>query len=308
MTSSAPSGVAAASEPIPPWPGELVEVGAGELFVRRAPAGDGAEPAVFVHGLGGSATNWTDLMALLRDRLEGAALDLPGFGWSPPPPAGDYSLEAHARAVVSLVERTGRGRVHLVGNSLGGTVSTLVAATRPDLVRTLTLVSPALPVMRPRASNAHLPALAVPWVGARLMSRLDRYPVEQRVRGTISLCFADPSRVRPERYAEAITEAARRARLGHEGEAMLRSLRALLSAYFRRGPASLWQVAARVTAPTLLVYGLRDRLVDPRTAARAARTFAGSRLLLLPDSGHVSQMEHPTLVAEAVRRLVDELG
>jgi pimeloyl-ACP methyl ester carboxylesterase len=53
------------------------------------------------------------------------------------------------------------------------------------------------------------------------------------------------------------------------------------------------------------VYGLKDRLVDPRTASRAARTFPDNRMLLLPDSGHVSQMEHPGAVAAAIRRLVE---
>ena len=127
-----------------------------------------------VHGLGGAATNWTDVMALLRDRVEAVAPDLPGFGWSPPPPDDDYSLRAHVRAVTELIEAGGTGPVHLLGNSLGGTVSTVLAATRPDLVRTLTLVSPALPVLRPRVSNVHLPALAVPWAGQRLARRSRR--------------------------------------------------------------------------------------------------------------------------------------
>jgi pimeloyl-ACP methyl ester carboxylesterase len=256
-----------------------------------------------IHGLGGSATNWTDLMGLLQDRVESAAPDLAGFGWSPPPPGGDYSLTAHARAVVDFIEADRRGPVHLLGNSLGGTVSMLVASRRPDLVRTLTLVSPALPVLRPRASNAHLPALAAPWVGQRLARRLGRFPVEARVRATLALCFADPARVPPQRVAEAIEEADRRARLDHESDAMLASLRSLLSSYLRRRPLSLWQEAALVRTPTLLVYGMRDRLVDPRTASRAARTFPDVRqLLLLPDSGHVAQMEHPDDVAAAVRR------
>ena len=259
-----------------------------------------------VHGLGGAATNWTDVMDLLRDRLRPVAPDLPGFGWSPPPAGDDYSLRGHSRAVTELVERVGAGEpVHLMGNSLGGTVATVVAATRPDLVRTLTLVSPALPVLRPRLSNVHLPALAVPWAGQQLAKRLGRYPVEQRVRATIALCWADPSRVPPERFEDAMTEADRRARLEHDGDAMIRSLRSLMTAYLRPDRWPLWRLAARVQAPTLLVYGLKDRLVDPRTASRAARTFPDNRMLLLPDSGHVSQMEHPGAVAAAIRRLVD---
>jgi pimeloyl-ACP methyl ester carboxylesterase len=271
--------------------------------VRRAPATeDNAEPAVLVHGLGGSATNWTDLMGLLQDRLDSAAIDLPGFGWSPPPPDEDYSLTAHLRTLIDFIEADGRAPVHLFGNSLGGTVAMLAAAERPDLVRTLTLVSPALPVLRPRASNAHLGVLAAPWVGQRLARRLGRFPVEARVKATQTLCFSDPTRVPPQRFAEAVEEADRRARLGHESDAMLASLRSLLAAYLWHRPLSLWDEAARIRLPTLLVYGLRDKLVDPRTSSRAARTIADVRLMLLPDSGHVAQMEHPEEVAAAVRR------
>jgi pimeloyl-ACP methyl ester carboxylesterase len=299
--------VTAAVRPV--WPGETVPAGASRLHVRRAPpTSEAAEPAVLVHGLGGSATNWTDVMGLLQDRLDAVAPDLPGFGWSPPPPDRDYSPRAHARTLAALIEATAAGPVHLLGNSLGGAVATLVAARRPDLVRTLTLVSPAMPVYRPRATNVHLPALAMPFVGQRLARRLGRYPVEARVRATIALCFADPARVPAQRFEEAVAEAARRARLDYESDAMIASLRTLIASYLRRGPEDLWTAAAQVQAPTLLVYGLRDRLVDPRTSARAVRTFPRSRLIVLPDSGHVAQMEHPEVVAAAVRTFVDRVA
>jgi pimeloyl-ACP methyl ester carboxylesterase len=287
----------------------MVELPTGPLHVREAGGSGGPAPpegAVLVHGLGGSATNWTDVMGLLRERVDTAAPDLPGFGWSPPPPGRDYSLRTHAATLTAYLESRSDGPVHLLGNSLGGTVCLVVAATRPDLVRTLTLVSPALPVLRPRLSNVHLPALAVPWVGQQLARRLGRFPVEQRVRATLALCYADPSRVPPQRVEEAMAEAARRARLDHDADAMLLSLRSLMAAYLRPRAWPLWDLAAHVRTPTLLVYGLADRLVDPRTAARAARTFPDARLVLLPDSGHVSQMEHPDVVARAVRRFLDE--
>lgn len=289
-----------------PWPGNFVELPTGTVHVRSAaPTGDGgAEPTVLVHGLGGSSTIWTDLMGLLADRLDSAALDLPGFGWSPPPLDRDYSLSSHVRTLTALLESRGGGPLHLIGNSLGGTVSMVVAAVRPDLVRTLTLVSPALPVVRPRATNAHLPALALPWAGQWLARRIGRFPVEARVRATVALCFADPSRVPPQRWTEAITEATRRAHLEHDSEAMLLSLRSLITAYVRRDAWPLWRLASRVQAPTLLVYGLKDRLVDPRTAPRAARTIPDSHLVSLPDSGHVSQAEHPEVVADAIRRFL----
>ena len=52
---------------IPPWPGRRVTVGGTELFVRTTP-GPGTEPALYVHGLGGASTNWTDYAALLATR------------------------------------------------------------------------------------------------------------------------------------------------------------------------------------------------------------------------------------------------
>jgi pimeloyl-ACP methyl ester carboxylesterase len=79
------------SEPIPHWPGRLVSTGDHEVFVRSAPVPESdAEPALFVHGLEGSSRNWTDLMDVLRTRLACDALDLPGFGDSPPRPDGRY--------------------------------------------------------------------------------------------------------------------------------------------------------------------------------------------------------------------------
>lgn len=243
-------------------------------------------------------------MGLLSAQFDCSAPDLPGFGWSPPPPDRDYSLRRHAQVIGEYLVSLGSGPVHLLGNSLGGTVALVVAATRPELVRTLTLVSPALPVLRPRATNVHLPALAVPFAGQRLARRLGRFPVEQRVRATLALCWADPSRVPPERVEQANSEAARRARLDHESDAVLMSLRSLMTAFLRRRSWPLWHLPMHVEAPTLLIYGLQDRLVDPRTATRAAAAFRRSQLMLIPDSGHVSQMEHPQLVAQEFQRFL----
>lgn len=89
-----------------------------ELAVRdRPPLRPGLPPALFVHGLGGSSQNWSDLMAQLADTVDGEALDLPGFGWSPPPADRDYSVTAFARVVIRHLDAAGRGPVHLFGNS-----------------------------------------------------------------------------------------------------------------------------------------------------------------------------------------------
>jgi pimeloyl-ACP methyl ester carboxylesterase len=314
--------------PIPHWPGRLVRVGTTEVFLRSVPPVPGAEPGLCVHGLGGSSANWTDLMDALRRpgpppgqdgrrgpdgqdagwpagpgaRLVGCdALDLPGNGHSPPPLDGDYSVGAQAAVVARLIEERGRGPVHLVGNSLGGAVCTRLAALRPELVKTLTLVSPALPDLRPRLIPARVSALRVPVLGPWLLRRAARIPASQRVEVLLRGVYFDPGAVHPDRVAEEVAEIEREERLGYVDDVLLGSARGVVYEYLRRGPQTLWRDAAAVTAQVLALYGSHDRLVDPRMAVRAARTFRHARVLVLPRTGHVAQMEHPEQVAGEMR-------
>ncbi|MFF3749688.1 alpha/beta fold hydrolase [Streptomyces sp. NPDC002018] len=275
------------------------------LTVRGRPTTrTGAPPALYVHGLGGSSLNWSGLMPLLADLVDGEAVDLPGFGDSPPPDDGNYSVTGHARAVIRLLDAGGRGPVHLFGNSLGGAVATRVAAARPDLVRTLTLVSPALPEIRVQRTAVPTALLAVPGA-AGLFGRLTRgWTAEQRTHGVMGLCYGDPSVVTEDELRGAVQEMERRLQLPYFWDAMARSARGIVNAYTLGGQHALWRQAERVLAPTLLVYGGRDQLVSYRMARKAAFAFRDSRLLTLPDAGHVAMMEYPREVAQACRELI----
>ena len=77
-----------------------------------------------------------------------------------------------------------------------------------------------------------------------------------------------------------------------------------MAEYTRPGPGSLWPDAARVTAPTLVIHGSHDRLVNPAMAGRAARTFRDCRAVVLPRIGHVAMMERPDLVAAEMREFL----
>ncbi|MFJ5775899.1 alpha/beta fold hydrolase [Streptomyces sp. NPDC093094] len=279
------------------------------LSVRsRPPAREGLPPALFVHGLGGSSQNWTELMRQLDGVVESEALDLPGFGDSPPPDDGDYSVTGHARAVIRYLDAAGRGPVHLFGNSLGGAVTTRVAAVRPDLVRTLTLVSPALPEIRVQRTAVPTALLALPGVAALFTRYTKGWTAEQRVRGVLGLCYGDPGRVTPEGFRNAVEEMERRLQLPYFWDAMARSARGIVDAYTLGGQHGLWRQAERVLAPTLLVYGGRDQLVGFRMARKAAGAFRDSRLVTLPDAGHVAMMEYPDTVATAFRDLLAHAG
>ena len=287
----------------PPWPGETVPVGGVELFVRHtpttAPGGD-VPTAVYVHGLGGASTNWTDLAAQLRGHVEGFALDLPGFGRSGPSPTGEYTIAAHGRTLTAYLEhvvaRRG-GPVHLFGNSMGGAISIRVAARRPDLIRTLTLISPAVPDLRvKRDDDPRTPLMLVPGITRIAEKRLAAVPPRVRAKGIIDLVFGDPSRVPEHRIEEAAAEIASRGADSMASAAFSASMKGLVATWFTARP---WRDLAAITAPSLVLWGDRDRLVSPALAPRVAATLTRARLLVLPGVGHVAMMEDPLTTARA---------
>jgi pimeloyl-ACP methyl ester carboxylesterase len=296
---------------VPPWPGRAVRVDGTSTYVRDTPAlCVDAEPALYVHGLGGSSQNWTDLAGMLSYRLDGQAIDLPGFGRSDP--AARYTIDALAHRVIRWIEDSDRGAVHLIGNSLGGALSVKVAATRPDLVRTLTLISPALPFLDPRRSAQRrlLPLVAVPGADRIAARHLATFAPETLTRQVFEACFGDPSRINPQRLAEAIEESRHRVQVPWYADAYVRTLRGLVGSFLRAylpGTGSLWRTAARVSVPTLVIGGDLDRLVDVRVAPQAGHLIRDARLLILPGVGHIAQMETPDLVARAIIGLLDDV-
>lgn len=108
----------------------------GPVVVTRA--GVGPE-VLLVHGGASPTTTWSGLERL-RERWTLAFVYRRGFPPSPPPPAGRQDFELDAADVCELLD----SRPHLVGHSYGGLAAALAATSRPDHVRSLTLLEPAL--------------------------------------------------------------------------------------------------------------------------------------------------------------------
>ncbi len=293
-------------ELLPAPPAEEIWLADRMLTVRRV--ADGGTPTVMIHGLGGSSLNWTDLALELRGRLDTWAVDLPGFGASPPPRDGDYTPAGAARAVLELITEAIGRPVHIFGNSMGGAIAVQLAARAPQWVRSMTLVSPALPGGKIMKTNAHLPVIAVPGVGERVLRRYLKVSPELRAKATIDMCFGDSSRMHPERMAEAVAEVTRRDGLPYTGDAFVQSTRGLLATMLDRGAQRPAELMKRIECPVLLVYGRKDQLVDPMSGYKIASHLPNARVVVIPDSGHVAQMEHPELVAGAWRDLIGGRG
>ena len=230
------------NRPVQHWPGRMVDLGGGEqvhLAEAPSPGIDSRGLVLCVHGMTGAATNWTDLMAELAPDFDCAAVDLPGSGSSPPPAKrSGYSVRALAATVIRLIEVLERGRVHLVGNSMGGAIAIRVAASRPDLVKTLTLISPVLPDRRPHRATAHFPILTLPFVGGWLTRRWARVPPENRVAGVYSTCYYDPAGLHPDRFAQEVAALRRRDELGYGVASLVGAARTLVGETLAPRPLS----------------------------------------------------------------------
>jgi len=112
----------------------------GAVHLRYAVGGSG-DPVVLVHGLGGAASNWVELLPELLQRYRVLVLDLPGHGGSGALRRG-AGMSDFADAVASVIEHEGASPALVFGHSFGGQAALRLAHRRPDLVRGLLLAAP----------------------------------------------------------------------------------------------------------------------------------------------------------------------
>jgi len=264
---------------------------------------------VAVHGLGGCAANWSAIAPLLTRRARLLAPDLAGHGLTRSQGRGT-GVAANRALLHRFIESAAAAPVILMGNSMGGMISLLEASAAPGAVAGLILVDPALPFVpaRPDPWIAGLFALyATPGVGRLVLARR-RQSAESLVASMLSVCCADASRVAPEIVAEHVTVARQRASFDTSGRDFAAAMRSVIAtAGYGRGQAYRRAVAS-VRRPVLLLHGERDRLVPVSVARGAARAHPSWSLVVLPDVGHVPQLEAPRETAGAIAGWLDSAG
>lgn len=310
-----------------PWPGAFVDIEFPIKKTRRAvrvnirssagpemTTGSASLGRMFcVHGLGGSSTNFTELATVLAGHVSSDSIDLLGYGVSDPSPTGNYSIAIQAACVIAAIEASGPTPVHLVGNSMGGLISILVASQRPDLVKTLTLISPAMPTYRFESGiDPRLLLLGVPGLRGILERRLALGDPDDAALMQVQLCFADISLAPDYRLAQTAREVALRQQYPWSMAAFSGSVRAIGRTVIQLGSANPWRLARNLRMPTLVVWGDKDQLVPFRHGAQLAEVVPQARLLLLEGVGHTPQLEAPEVTARAVLNLLsthqDALG
>ena len=254
--------------------------------------GGSGPPLVCVHGLSGSALTWMAVGPALARRHRVLALDLRGFGRTPLGPG--TRLSDNRSLLDRFLREVAGGPVVLVGNSMGGLLAVLQAAAAPATVSSLVLVGPALPWHGNPPFDlsvwAFFGSLLPPVAGEALLAWSGRrLGAERVVTGVLEACCADAGRVPADMVRALIDQEVDRLASPRSYRALAQASRSLLWALGRRG---LGRAYGRVSAPTLILHGERDRLVPAQFSRAIARRFAW-QVEVLPDVGHVPMMEVP---------------
>lgn len=269
------------------WRKHLHRVELPGATVNYAEIGEG-EPILFVHGLAGCWQNWLENLPHFGRTHRAIALDLPGFGESPMP-SWPIEMPAYGRLIHDFCEKLGIDRVAaLVGNSMGGFVSTEAVIERPSRFDRLVLVS-AAGISFAEAEGRRIEArvrmfeAVVPAMSSWRRRWVTRPRARELAFGNV---FHYPDRIRPELLLEQIDPSVR-------SPGFPDAIRAI-------GGYDTRHQLAEIEIPTLVVWGMRDRIVPVEAAIGYHRLIPRSRLELFERTGHVPQMERPRRFNELV--------
>ncbi len=267
-------------------PGDMRTIAGTRLHVRDSGPRD-APAVIFIHGFGSSLHTWETWATALAADHRVIRFDLPGSGLSSPDATGDYSDIRSMQIVAALMDALGVRRASLVGNSIGGRIAWRFAATQPDRVDKLVLVSPdgfASPGFE-YGRKPRVPAVL----------GLMRYALPKSLlRMNLEPAYADPGKLTDAattRYHDLLlAPGARAAQIARMSQTVLEDP----VPYLRR-----------IRAPTLLLWGEKDAMIPFANSADYLAAIPNVRLVALPGAGHVPQEEIPEASLVPLRAFLD---
>lgn len=281
---------------VPRWappPSEFIELGDQLVHLRDEGQQTDPVPLVLLHGTSSSLHTWEGWAEELKKTRRVISFDLPGFGLTGPSARGDYRDEAYQQFVLSLLDRLKLGKVVLAGNSLGGQIAWELAALHPERVAALILVDAGGLAIEPQAMPEGFQLARVP-----LLRRIGQYALPRSfVERSVKSVYGDPAKVDGalvDRYFEMALREGNREALGRRMD--------------QRTPGKFAALLPKITQPTLILWGARDRLI-PLAAARVfAQGIPGSRLVTFNTLGHVPQEEDPQATLAPVRAFLESIN
>ncbi len=251
---------------------ESVKIGGRSISYLAMGAGEG-EVVLLIHGFGADANGWMFNQPALAEEHQVIALDLPGHGRSTKD-VGSGDLAFFSEIVTDFIGEKGFERVHLVGHSLGGGIA-LQAAGHPS-VASLTLIAPV--GLGGEINSAFLEG----FLTAKRRKALQ--PVLEQL-------VADPGLI----SRDMLDDVLKFKRL----DGVETALRATISASFGDGAQSvdLRETLKGLSIPVTVIWGEGDRIIP---AKHSEGLPAGVAVEIVPDAGHIPQMEHAAKINDLV--------
>ena len=266
-------------------PSQFVTVKNTRLHIRDT-GPPGAPALLFIHGFAASLQTWDAWSEALNPDFRTIRFDLPGFGLSAPDAENDYGTPRALAMVTALLDHLAIPRATLIGNSLGGNLAWHFAAAHPHRTDKLVLIAPAgfRPPGPPGKGPARIP-LAI-----RMMRFILPMPLLRR---NMQASYADPAKLTPalmKRYRDMLLAPGIR-------PAILERMRQMS-----------WDdpvpILRSIGAPTLLLWGERDRLVPVANADDYLAALPHAQLVVLPNEGHAPQEEVPQASLVPLKRFL----
>ncbi len=242
------------------------------------------DPALFLHGQPGSATDWDRVRAAVADRVPTLAFDRPGWDGRRRP----SDLGGNAEAALAVLDEAGAARATVVGHSFGAAVAAWLAAFHPDRVGALVLVAPAAN----RASLYRLDYwLAAPVAGylasvaslAGLGVALATGPVRRRIAEELAL----DDRYLQGRVPLLLAPRSWRA-YADEQRVLVREL------------PRLEERLGDIKAPTTIIGAAADRIVPRESVRSLADQIPYAELVMLERAGHLLPLQEPERLADLI--------
>lgn len=255
----------------------MERIDAGGLTISYERVGEGP-PLVLVHGAAEDSRTWQPQLDDLADEFTVVAWDEPGAGRSGDLPAG-FALTDFADGLAALLEALELGPAHVAGRSWGGAVVLELYRRHPGLVANLIMMDTYA------GWKGSLPAGEV---AARVAStrQMLAAPPEALDVSFPGLFAGDP----PARFRQLLADVAADVR-----PATLRQQLTIMA------ETDLSDLLPHITVPTLLIWGSEDARSPLGVARQFRESIPDTRLVVIDGAGHLSSLERPELVNDAVR-------
>ncbi len=257
----------------------------------------GGQPveAVALHGWGRDHGDYAKLGLGWSGECGIMALDLPGFGASPAPPSAWGSAE-YAQLISRLVENEIGTPVVILGHSFGGRVAVRLAASRPELVKSLVLTGAPLAIPQYTGPRQKRPRVALAYRVARKLEKLGR--VSQGLAGSRRVS-GFPGSLVP--WFPLMSEDRMESMRKRYGSLDYARASGMMRAVLVKVLAETYSDdLARLSCPVYLVWGEEDTEVPIEVARTIAEAVPGARLTELPGVGHLVPTVAPSALKEAL--------